>query len=51
VTVRRRIIIVGQKTAIAIAVRNLSNRHRWSELDEWLRAGTPSRSANSLKRD
>jgi len=29
--------LVGQKKAIAIAVRNVSGRRRWSKLDEWLR--------------
>jgi hypothetical protein len=45
------VVIVGQKKAIAIAVRNVSGRRRWSKLDEWLRAGAPSRSTKSLKRD
>ena len=27
---------VGQKKAVAIAVRNASGRRRWSKLDEWL---------------
>jgi hypothetical protein len=30
---------VGQKKAIAIAVRNVSGRRRWSKLREWLNAG------------
>jgi exodeoxyribonuclease V alpha subunit len=28
--------LVGQKKAIAIAVRNVSGRRRWSKLREWL---------------
>jgi hypothetical protein len=28
---------VGQKKAVAIAVRNVSGRRRWSKLQEWLR--------------
>jgi hypothetical protein len=32
-------VLVGQKKAIAIAVRNVSGRRRWSKLDEWLRLG------------
>jgi exodeoxyribonuclease V alpha subunit len=32
---------VGQKKALAIAVRNVSGRKRWSKLGEWLR---PARS-------
>jgi exodeoxyribonuclease V alpha subunit len=38
---KRLIILVGQKKAIAIAVRNISGRQRWSKLGEWLRSGTP----------
>ena len=30
-------VLVGQKKAIAIAVRNVSGRQRWSKLGEWLR--------------
>jgi exodeoxyribonuclease V alpha subunit len=30
-------LVVGQKKAIAIAVRNVSGRRRWSKLSEWLR--------------
>jgi exodeoxyribonuclease V alpha subunit len=31
------VVLVGQKKAIAIAVRNVSGRRRWSKLQEWLR--------------
>jgi exodeoxyribonuclease V alpha subunit len=27
--------LVGQKKAVAIAVRNVSGRRRWSKLSEW----------------
>jgi exodeoxyribonuclease V alpha subunit len=30
------IVLVGQKKAVAIAVRNVSGRKRWSKLCEWL---------------
>jgi exodeoxyribonuclease V alpha subunit len=30
------VVLVGQKKAIAIAVRNVSGRRRWSKLKEWL---------------
>jgi exodeoxyribonuclease V alpha subunit len=33
------VVLVGQKKAVAIAVRNVSGRRRWSKLGEWLRAG------------
>ena len=48
---KRLVVLVGQKKAIAIAiaVRNVSGRRRWSKLDEWLRLGAPSRSSNSSK--
>jgi exodeoxyribonuclease V alpha subunit len=35
------VVLVGQKKAVAIAVRNASGRQRWSKLREWLRPGTP----------
>ena len=34
------VVLVGQKKAVAIAVRNVSGRRRWSKLDEWLRPGS-----------
>jgi hypothetical protein len=33
---KRLVILVGQKKAVAIAVRNISGRRRWSKLQEWL---------------
>ena len=33
---KRLVVLVGQKKAVAIAVRNASSRRRWSKLDEWL---------------
>jgi exodeoxyribonuclease V alpha subunit len=48
---KRLLVLVGQKKAIAIAVRNVSGRRRWSKLDEWLGLGAPSRSSNSSKAD
>jgi exodeoxyribonuclease V alpha subunit len=38
---KRLVVLIGQKKAVAIAVRNISGRRRWSKLAEWLRAGTP----------
>jgi exodeoxyribonuclease V alpha subunit len=32
--------LIGRKQAVAIAVRNISGRRRWSKLAEWLRTGT-----------
>jgi exodeoxyribonuclease V alpha subunit len=34
---KRLVVLVGQKRAVAIAVRNVSGRRRWSKLGEWLR--------------
>jgi exodeoxyribonuclease V alpha subunit len=33
------VVLVGQKKAVAIAVRNVSGRRRWSKLAEWLCPG------------
>jgi exodeoxyribonuclease V alpha subunit len=39
---KKLVVLVGQKKAVAIAVRNVSGRRRWSKLSEWL---TPRRSS------
>ena len=33
---KRLVVLVGQKKAVAIAVRNVTGRRRWSKLAEWL---------------
>ncbi|QDA36038.1 ATP-dependent RecD-like DNA helicase (plasmid) [Paracoccus liaowanqingii] len=38
---RKLVVLVGQKRAVAIAVKNTSGRRRWSKLDEWLAAAKP----------
>jgi len=44
---KRLVVLVGQKKAVAIAVKNISGRRRWSKLDEWLGAGpSPARTPN-----
>ena len=41
---KKLVVLVGQKKAVAIAVRNVSGRRRWSKLNEWLRTtGAASR--------
>ena len=40
---KRLVVLVGQKKAVAIAVRNVSGRRRWSKLAEWLRPVRRSR--------
>jgi exodeoxyribonuclease V alpha subunit len=34
---KKLVVLVGQKKAVAIAVRNVSGRRRWSKLQQWLR--------------
>ena len=34
---KKLVVLVGQKKAVAIAVKNVSGQRRWSKLDEWLR--------------
>ena len=34
---KKLVVLVGQRKAVAIAVRNVSGRKRWSKLSEWLR--------------
>src|SRR4051812_48347716 len=36
---KRLVVLVGQGKAVAIAVRNVSGRRRWSKLKEWLALG------------
>ena len=33
---KRLVVLVGQKKAVEIAVRNVPGRRRWSKLAEWL---------------
>jgi exodeoxyribonuclease V alpha subunit len=44
---KRPVILVGEKKAVAIAVRNVSGRRRWSKLDEWLRLGASQASSQA----
>ena len=48
---KRLVVLVGQKKAVAIAVRNVSGRRRWSKLNEWLAVsgGTGSSSSARLR--
>jgi ATP-dependent exoDNAse (exonuclease V), alpha subunit - helicase superfamily I member len=36
---KKLVVLVGQKKAVAIAVKNVSGRRRGSKLDEWLAQG------------
>ncbi len=40
---KRLVVLVGQKKAVAIAVKNVSGRRRWSKLREWLALPESSR--------
>jgi exodeoxyribonuclease V alpha subunit len=40
---KRLVVLVGQKKAVAIAVRSVTGRRRWSKLGEWLRSPTSAR--------
>jgi exodeoxyribonuclease V alpha subunit len=37
---KKLVVLVGQKKAVGIAVRNVSGRRRWSKLKEWLGAAS-----------
>jgi exodeoxyribonuclease V alpha subunit len=45
---KRLVVLVGQKKAVAIAVRSISGRRRWSKLAEWLRLGQPASRQSGL---
>jgi exodeoxyribonuclease V alpha subunit len=40
------VVLVGQKKAVAIAVHNVSERRRWSKLNEWLGARARGNTGN-----
>ena len=44
---KRLVVLVGQKKAVAIAVKNVSGRRRWSKLNEWLAATSVTARARS----
>ena len=37
---KRLVVLVGQRKAVAIAVKGVSGRRRWSKLNEWLGAAS-----------
>jgi exodeoxyribonuclease V alpha subunit len=37
---KKLVVLIGQKKAIVIALRNVSGRRRWSKLGEWLHPGS-----------
>jgi len=44
---KRLVVLVGQKKAVAIAVRNASGRRRWSKLKQWPEVATVLRAAHA----
>ncbi|EYD74361.1 RecD-like DNA helicase YrrC [Rubellimicrobium mesophilum DSM 19309] len=38
---KRLVVLVGQRKAVGMAVRNASGRQRWSKLREWLQGDGP----------
>jgi exodeoxyribonuclease V alpha subunit len=47
---KKLVVLVGQKKAVAIAVKNVSGRKRWSKLDEWLgSAGVAGSTAREVR--
>ena len=42
------VVLVGQKKAVAMAVRNAAGRRRWSKLNEWLQALAERKTDQSL---
>ena len=45
---KRLVVLVGQKKAVAIAVKNVSGRRRWSKLNEWLATSSANSRSMSL---
>jgi len=43
---KRLVVLVGQHKAVAIAVRSVSGRRRWSKLRVWLSGSIPNRLTN-----
>ena len=46
---KRLVVLVGMRKAVAIAVRTVSGRKRWSKLREWLVASSPAESGREFR--
>jgi len=46
---RRLVVVIGQRRALAIAVRGAGPSRRWSKLREWLKSGSPCPSPPALR--
>jgi exodeoxyribonuclease V alpha subunit len=47
---KRLVVLVGQRKALAIAVRNAGTKRRWSKLRDWLDAESPATRQRSIAR-
>jgi exodeoxyribonuclease V alpha subunit len=47
---KRLVVLVGQKKAVAIAVRSVSGRRRWSKLREWLQSARRERAEHGVRK-
>ena len=47
---KKLVVLVGQRRALAIAVRNQGARRRWSKLREWLAPGGAGSGASTAVR-
>ena len=45
---KRLVVLVGQKKAVAIAVRSVSGRRRWSKLREWLQSASAGNERSTM---
>jgi exodeoxyribonuclease V alpha subunit len=45
---KRLVVLVGQKKAVAIAVKNVSGRRSWSKLNEWIGTGVRTTGTGGL---
>jgi exodeoxyribonuclease V alpha subunit len=45
---KRLVILLGQKKAVAMAVKNTSGRRRWSKLRDWLGNGATNRPGDAV---
>lgn len=39
---KKLVVLVAEKKAVAIVVKNVSGRQRWSKLNEWLGSNLPA---------
>ena len=47
---KRLVVLVGQRKALAMAVRNAGSRRRWSKLQEWLTPNVQASASSGAER-